>query len=282
MNENSMQNTIEEKKFSIVEALRFGFYTVIENILFFLGLWIIYISWAVFGVVLISLISFFPFFNTIIAFLQESDSAIMNHFTVPKSYWQLESHDSMALFVGTIVWALASALWYRYLSLGITRICLDFYDYKTSSIKKLFSGYTILGSGFIAGLIYAIISHLGVLFAWTPFIGTIIYFVLMIIMIAKFGFYEFILVDKRCKALTSLKESSQLTKGSISQIIGLILILICINGIAFIFFGIGLLITVPATFLAKTFVYRKLTHHSLAIQTESSELSAQQQELSTQ
>lgn len=283
MNEISMQNTVEEKKFSIVEALRFGFYTVLENILFFLGLWAIYLSWGVFGEILISLISFFPFFNTIIAFFQENHSTIMNHFSVPKNYWQLESHDSMALFVGTIIWALTTTLWYQFLSLGITRICLDFYDYKTSSIKKLFSGYKILGSRFIAGIIYIIMIVItAIIFLWIPYIGSFISFGFIIIMVAKFGFYEFVLVDKQCRIFKSLKESSRLTKGSLSQVIGLILILICINVIAIILYLVGLSITIPATFLARTFVYRKLTHHTLAAQSESSDLSAQQQELSTQ
>lgn len=42
---------METKKFSIVQALQFGFYTVIENILFFLALWLICL-----GVFLVGLI----------------------------------------------------------------------------------------------------------------------------------------------------------------------------------------------------------------------------------
>lgn len=267
---------MEFKKFSIVESLRFGFYTVLENILFFLGLWLIYLSWVVFGVLLITLICYFPFFNTIIAFLQENDSTLMNNLRVPKNYWQFDIHNSMALLVGTIVWGIACSIWYRFLSLGFARICLDFYDYKTSSIKHLLSGFTLLPQGFIMGLLYAILIHLGAFFIGIPIAGIFLYFWLMIYFTAKYGFYDLILVDKKT-GMAALKESSRLTKGSIGPIIGLLFILLCINCIAFLFFGIGLLITIPATLLAKTFVYRKLTMQTLTPQKDD-----QQQDFSTQ
>lgn len=247
------------KKFSIVDALRFGFYTVLENILFFLILWVIYLSWLTFGALLITLFCYFPFFNTIIAFLQENDSTLMNNLRVPKNYCQFDIHNSMALMVGTIMWAIGCSLWYRFLSLGITRICLDFYDYKTSSIKHLFSEFSILPQGYFAGLLYIFIIHVSILLAGIPLIGIFLYLGIMLFFIAKFGFYELMLVDKHCGARDSLQRSSQLTDGAKGSIIGLLFILFCINAIAFVFFGIGLLITIPVTVLAKTFVYRKLT-----------------------
>ena len=154
---------MELKKFSIVEALRFGFYTVLENILFFLVLWITYLSALLTGIFFITLICYFPFFNTIIAFLQENDSTLMNNLRVPKYYWQFDIHNSMALAVGTVVWGIACAAWYRFMSLGIARICLDFYDYKTSNIKYLFSQASLLPKGFLAGILYFFIIHLGIL-----------------------------------------------------------------------------------------------------------------------
>ncbi len=265
------------KKFSIVEALRFGFYTVLENILFFLGLWALYLSWLIFGALLITLICYFPFFNTIIAFLQENDSTIMNNLRVPKYYWQFDIHNSIALCVGTIIWSIACTVWYRFLSLGITRICLDFYDYKTSSIKQLFSGFGLLSKGYFAGILYSIIIHLGVLLAGISHIGIFLYFGLMLFFTAKYGFYELILVDTRCKAIASIKGSGQLTNGSKAPILGLLFILFCINCIALLFFAVGLLITIPATLLAKTFVYRKLT-----MQTLSTPNNDQQHDFSTQ
>jgi len=268
---------MEFKKFSIVEALRFGFYTVLENILFFLGLWALYALWMVFGILLITLICYFPFFNTIIAFLQENDSTLMNNLSVPKHYWQLEIHNSVALIVGTIIWSIACALWYRLLSLGITRICLDFYDYKTSSIKKLFSEISLLPKGYCAGLLYTLIIHLGVLLVGVPLVGIFFYIGIMLFFIAKYGFYELILVDTKCRMIDSLKKSSSLSAGSRGHIIGLLFILLCINSIAFVFFGVGLLITIPATLLAKAFVYRKLTLQTLNIPSED-----QQHDFSTQ
>lgn len=268
------------KHFSIVEALRFGFYTVLENILFFLGLWIIYLSSLVFGALLITLISYFPFFNTIIAFLQENDSTLMNNLRVPKNYWQFDIHNSIALFIGTIMWGILCTLWHKFLALGITRICLDFYDYKISSIKQLYSCSGLVYRGFIAGSLYTLLRVVLALVAPIPLLGIFIYVGLLFFFMAKYGFYELALVDTRCGILDSLKKSNELTKGSIGSIIGLFLILFCINCIAFLFFGIGLIITIPASLLAITFVYRKLTAQTLA--TEAPLEIDQQHDFSTQ
>jgi hypothetical protein len=130
---------METKKFSIVQALQFGFYTVIENILFFLALWLICLGVFLVGLIIATIVSYFPFLNTIIAFLRENDSTAMYNLTVPQNYLQLDIRSSSALGIGTLIFCFILELLYRFLSLGFTRIGLDFYDYQTSSIRQLFS-----------------------------------------------------------------------------------------------------------------------------------------------
>lgn len=248
---------METKKFSTVEALRFGFYTVLENILFFLMLWGLYFSFLIVSIVIITTICFFPFLNTIVAFLREQDTSIMNTF-IPKDYWQLDINNSIALLTGTILWGIITTALYRFLSLGVVRICLDFYDYKTSNLKQLFSGLPLLSRGYVAGIFYAVTIHIGVIFSLIPFVGVFIYILSIMFLTAKYGFYEIALVDKNLSSLQSLKESSRLTYGSIGAVFGLLCIMYFLNIIAALFLGLGLLVTLPAFLLAKTYVYRKL------------------------
>jgi uncharacterized membrane protein len=239
---------METKKFSIVQALQFGFYTVIENILFFLALWLICLGVFLVGLIIATIVSYFPFLNTIIAFLRENDSTAMYNLTVPQNYLQLDIRSSSALGIGTLIFCFILELLYRFLSLGFTRIGLDFYDYQTSSIRQLFSGLPLLFTGFILGIIYKIIVSFGMILLIVP----------GIIFMIKYGFYELILVDKKTGILDSLRQSAELTNGAKWQVFGLLFVFSIIKLLSMLFMGLGLLITYPAFILAQTYVYRKL------------------------
>jgi uncharacterized membrane protein len=246
---------MEYKKFSTVEALRFGFYTVIENILFFLMLWLACFGVFLAGIALATMIAYFPFLNTIIAFLRENNSTIMNYLAVPKNYLQLDIRSSGALLFGTLLFCFLLKLFYRFISLGTVRIGLDFYDYQTSSIKQLFSGLPLLFKGFIASILY----HSMVFF------GLLLFIVPGIIFAIKYGLYEQVLVDKNTGILDSLRQSAEITRGAKWPIFGLLFIFVCINLLASPFMGLGILIIYPAFLLAQTYVYRKLSAVPMAL-----------------
>lgn len=246
-----------EKKFSIVETLKFGFHTVVENILFFLSFWLVFVCTFILGLILITILSYFPFLNTIIAFLKESNSTIMGNLAVPKEYFQLDIKNSGALLYGTLFFGLLVQLLYRFLSLGFTRIALDFYDHQTSSIKQLFSGTSLLLRGFITGILFNIMVSL----------GTCLFVIPGIILAIKFGLWEQVLVDQNTGIIESLKRSSQITQGAKWTIFGLLFIFVLINLVSLLFLGLGLLVTYPAFALAQTYVYRKLNALSAPLET---------------
>lgn len=240
---------MEAKRFSIVEAMRFGFYAVVENILFFLTLWLVCFGVLCAGIILATFIAYFPFMNTIIAFFRENNSTVMNYLAVPRNYLQLDIRSSNALLYSTLFFGFLVKLLYRYISLGTIRIGLDFYDYQTSSLKQIFSGMRYLLKAFIAGTIYNILVTIGMCF----FIIPGIYFLI------KFGFYEQLIVDKNLGIIDSLRQSAEITQGSKWDIFGLLFIFWCINFAACFFFGLGIIITYPALVLAQLYVYRKLS-----------------------
>lgn len=238
---------MNQKNFSTVDALKFSFYTFVENILFFLALGIVSLAIIAAGILLATTIGYFPFLKTIIASLREHHSMLMNIIVVPQDYFQSDIRESNFVLVGTIFFGLLIQLVYRFVALGVIRITLDFYDTRTSKLCQLFSGLPFLFKSFIAGLLYSLLVFFGLCFFFVPGIFFII----------KYGYYQRIIVDTDAGIFESFRKSAQITQGSKWPIFGLLFIF------AFLFLHMGVVIPYPALLLAQTYVYRalKAAHH---------------------
>lgn len=235
-------NLINQKKFSTVEALKFGFYIFVENILFFLALGTLSLIIISTGIFIATTIGYFPYLNTIIDSLREHHSAFMNILAVPQNYFQLDIRESNLVLFGTILFGLLIQLVYRFVALGIVRINLDLYDTRTSTLRHLFSGFPFLLKGFVAGILYALL----VIFGLCLFVVPGIFFII------KYGYYQRIIVDTNAGIFESFGKSAQITNGSKWSIFGLLFIAV------FLFLHLGFVITYPAILLAQTYVYRTL------------------------
>ncbi len=133
-------------------------------------------------------------------------------------------------------------------SMGLVKICLNFYDKKNNDFSVLFSQYKLFVSYFFAMLLYAVMVILGLLL----FIAPGIY------LAVKFIFFEYFIIDKGCGTIESLRRSWYLSQGSFWSLLGFSIITIVINILGLLFFGVGLFVSIPITYLAWTFVYRSL------------------------
>ncbi len=257
---------MNQKKFSIVESLRFGFLTAINNIIFFLSvqgilaliliagalaiLGILYLFWSA-EVVMIckgadiscfqkygSLQGIITFFKSLAATDPETNEKTIRA-ALNKSYFMIP---------GIIVCSLIMSILYRYVTLGMVRICLDFYDHHTSSFNRLFGSFSLALKAFVASLLYNFMIVL----------GTLLFIIPGIIAAIRFGFYQQVLVDKNVGIIDSLKLSAQITKGSALSVFAVNLIFGLINISAYFTFGITYIITFPALYLAQAYMYRKL------------------------
>ena len=86
----------------------------------------------------------------------------------------------------------------------------------------------------------------------------IIAFLLFVYIILKFQFVNYIIIDKNTTALTAFKISNEITKNELTEIFLLLMTLLFINIIGAIFFGIGLLLTMPVSVIAIVLLYREL------------------------
>jgi uncharacterized membrane protein len=73
-----------------------------------------------------------------------------------------------------------------------------------------------------------------------------------------YGFSTWAAVDRTLDPVSSLRESSRITRGHRWQLFGFGLYLIGINLLGAMALGIGLLVTVPTSFIAAARVYRRL------------------------
>lgn len=101
------------------------------------------------------------------------------------------------------------------------------------------------------------------LLAWVLYglvvgVGFILLIVPGVIWALKFGFSGFLVVDRKLDPIAAFRESSRLTDGLKGQLFGFALLLIGLNILGALALGVGLFVTVPTTFIAAAYVFRRL------------------------
>ena len=134
------------------------------------------------------------------------------------------------------------------LSVGVTRIVLDFQDHDKSGFFQLFSQAQKIFVLFITGLF----AHMIIVSGYFMLVFPGIYFSL------HFSQLIFLVVEKKIGPITALRKSGRLTKGVKLQLLGFYIVLALINLIGAALLGFGLIITLPVTWGAMAYVYRKL------------------------
>lgn len=134
-------------------------------------------------------------------------------------------------------------------SLGIVFILLKIVEGKKAFYKDLFAKINL----FLPFLFGSILSSIIIVVGFFLLIIPGIYFSL------KFQYFTYAMVDKNMGPIDALKESGRITKGTKWKLLFFNIVLMLINILGIMAFGIGLLLTVPTTMLANTYVYKKLS-----------------------
>jgi len=172
------------------------------------------------------------------------------------------------------------------LQMGIVRISLRFCDGEKAAFMDLFSRarffISFLGASILyalimvaPGIVLAICVPLAFKFAATHAVLRIVLFVviavfvyLMIMLAIKYSQYPYFILDRGARAVEALKGSATITYGAKWELFLLGLVVTGMNILGALCLLIGLFATVPTTILAGAFVYRKLLVQSgLAAQT---------------
>jgi uncharacterized membrane protein len=232
-------------RFSIKNALWFGFSTVIEHFAFFIAIMLMYVGVMVGAVVIgLPLISL-PFASQIIQIVRILNAAGLSTTELTKN---IIMQTSPAFSIAVCVLCVLLYALHRLMALGMVKISLDFYDHDRSTLKTLFSCWRLIFRDIVATFLYWLMCAVG--------------FALLIIpgfyLLITFGFYQYAIVDENAGVFESFKRSAQITKGNKVNLCGLVLLLAIIRWAALSFFGVTLLIVVPAVALIYAHVYRKL------------------------
>ena len=236
---------MNEKRFSLAEALRFGLYMVIEHFGLFLVLILTYIAVMGLAVMVIFGIACLPFLGMLIqavrvvgvvdAVRADLIASIIN---------KLGFEFSIAIVVAGLI----SFFVNRYLKLGFTKVSFDLYDKNYGTLQTLFSCYRLIVKDVVATLLYFFIC----------FIGYVLFIVPGVYCAITYGFYHQFIVDKQVGVLESFTKSAEITRGAKWELLALSVLLFFIRLISLKLFGLTLLFVWPFSSLISVFIYRKL------------------------
>lgn len=179
----------------------------------------------------------FPFFIGIVLTM-----LLINNIPYIVGYYFPENN-----FLQTILFVLGIvfSLW---MTLGIVKIALAFSKNEEAKFTDLFSSFPLIGKYFVASVLYFLILLAGLLLLVFPFF----------IWGAKYGLFPYFIVDKGAGPIESLKMSAATSFGAKWDIFGLWVAVGIINLAGLLFFGIGLLATLPTTWVALASAYQRL------------------------
>ncbi len=133
------------------------------------------------------------------------------------------------------------------MQMGIIQMALRLYENKKAELKELFPTKNLFNF-FLGTILYALIVVAGLILLVVPGIYWAI----------KYQFTPWLIAEKGMEPINALKKSGEMTKGVKWPLFGWYLVTLGINLLGMAILGVGLLITVPTTFLAYAFIYKKL------------------------
>jgi hypothetical protein len=159
--------------------------------------------------------------------------------------WQtLEAAPLLAL-----VWTLCGYLIQMATQMGLVRISLRLVDGRQPRYGELFGDLPTFGR-YVAGNFLFLLIILG---------GLLLLVVPGIIWSVKYQFAPFLIVDRNLGIKEAFKESAGMTSSVKWEVFLFFLLVLGINLLGLLAFGIGLFTTLPATMIAYSFLYRKLS-----------------------
>ena len=179
----------------------------------------------------------------------------------------------------SIIFVIASHLFLMGLNLGLLRICLNMINNVDADFPQLFSSFHMLIPYAVATILYLaaillaaspgplifIIStsvSLENLFMTTGSVSAVLSSILMIIpaiyVSVRLQFYEYFLIDEECGIIDSIKKSADISRGYVLElfILGAVLALLVL--ISIVPLGVGLILSIPLSKMATSYVYLKL------------------------
>jgi uncharacterized membrane protein len=164
--------------------------------------------------------------------------------SIPKLAGNRTQDITVSFLVTILVWLLRTVV-----DMGVIKISLKTVDGKKADWNDLFSQTDRLKNFLIGSIIYTLIVIGGLILLIVP----------GIIWAIKYSYFSYLIVDKNLEPMEAIRKSGQITDGHKMELFIFALALGGINILGALIFGIGLIITLPVSYLAYAYVYRKLS-----------------------
>lgn len=139
-----------------------------------------------------------------------------------------------------------------FLSLGFTKIILFLAEDKYVEVSDMFNNFNIFLSYFVSSFLYGIAIFLGTILLILPGIWVAI----------RFQFYPYFIIEEGSSSFDALRLSYEYTTGFTLELFILGVVVVVLNAIGVLFFGIGIILTYPLTTMAVAVVYKGLIEES--------------------
>ncbi|HNV96777.1 MAG TPA: DUF975 family protein [bacterium] len=195
---------------------------------------------------------------------------------IPQTVNKLTTTDENQFSVMGILFHLIFWFLQIIVSIGITKLCLNVvYDkIEKPKIKDLFSGSDLFIKYLLASILFSAFVFLptGIIFAFFILmmvlkVNIIINIILgilglaslvfMIIYSIRLSYYPYFIIEG-LGIIESLKKSYKITKGLVWSLMVLGFVLGLINLLGLLCLGVGLLVTIPISYIATAYVYKKM------------------------
>jgi len=179
----------------------------------------------------------------------------------------------------TILFIMAAYLFQMGLGLGLVRMCLNMINNAETNFPQLFGNFHMLIPYLFASILYLaslmltalpglillitiVAVDLNSLSSFTEnvwaILSTIIMIAPVIYLSVRLQFYKYFLVEEECGIIESIGKSANISKGYVLELFILSAVLSLIILISIIPMGLGLLLSIPLSEVATSYVYLKL------------------------
>ena len=181
----------------------------------------------------------------------------------------------------SILFTIAAYLFQMGLNLGMLRISLNIINNKEVNFSQLFGSFDVLIPFILATIVFIAIllivaspgiilllasvsadwdsmSNLEAIDNWSVIIPIILIIIPAVYISVRLQFYNYFLLDEETGIIESIKRSAEISKGYVGELFLLGVVLSIIILVSIIPLGLGLLISIPLSTMATSYVYLKL------------------------
>lgn len=146
-----------------------------------------------------------------------------------------------------------------FLSLGFIKIMLLLVQDEYVEVADMFNNFRPFLSYFVATFLYGIATFIGLLLLVIPGIFIAI----------RFQFYPYFILEENVSSFTALQKSFYLSQNLTLELFLLGAVVITLNLVGILLFGVGIILTYPITTMAIAIVYKSLTEEGQSVPSNS-------------